>query len=388
MIQIVDKSQCCGCGACVQRCPKQCIVMTEDEEGFLYPKVDTLSCIDCGLCEKVCPEQNIMLKREPLHCYAAYNLDETIRFQSSSGGIFTLLAEAVLKKGGVVFGARFNEQWTVVHDFTESKDNLSLFRGSKYMQSEINNTFLQVERFLKNLRLVLFTGTPCQIAALKKFLRKEYDNLITLEIVCHGVPSPLMWKSFLCEKKRKLKADKILDISFRNKDTGWNGYSVTIKYRKQGSKKDFVFSEPYSENFYMRGFLSDIYIRPSCYKCSFKELKSGADITLGDFWGIQNVMPEFNDNKGVCCTLVTSKKGITLFNMISAKIKECMFCDIIQGNPAIMKSAKMNVDRSNFFSLYYENNSFIKSIDRFVSDSFLLRIKKNTYKLLRKFYLR
>lgn len=203
MIELKDKKNCCGCASCVQRCPKHCISLIEDEEGFLYPKVDLETCIDCGLCEKVCPVLNKDEKREPLAVYAANNKDEEIRKSSSSGGIFTLLAENIISRGGVVFGARFNEKWEVVHDFVEKTEDLTLFRGSKYVQSKIGDTYYKASLFLKEGRQVLFSGTPCQIAGLRKYLRKDYDNLLTIDFICHGAPSPGVFRTFLRDELQK-----------------------------------------------------------------------------------------------------------------------------------------------------------------------------------------
>lgn len=244
MIQIKDKSACCGCSACVQICPKRCIVLKEDKEGFLYPVVNQTLCIECGKCEKACPELHPFDAGESLKAYAAKHPDDAVRAESSSGGIFTLLADAVIDAGGVVFGARFDNDWSVVHDFTETHEGLQAFRGSKYVQSRIGSTYEQAERFLKSGRKVLFTGTPCQIAGLKRYLHKEYENLWAVDFVCHGVPSPLVWKKYLeetiarqCEKNTVLLHSKSLvsernsiahewmrkidAISFRNKNLGW-----------------------------------------------------------------------------------------------------------------------------------------------------------------------
>ncbi len=203
MIEIKEKYNCCGCSACVQICPKQCISLSADNEGFLYPQVDTAVCINCGLCEKVCPVINQNEPRMPLEVYAAKNTDEEIRLKSSSGGIFTLLAEHIISEGGVVFGARFNENWEVVHDYTETVEGLESFRGSKYVQSIIGENFKKAKFFLDEGRNVLFSGTPCQVAGLKKFLRKEYENLLTVEVVCHGVPSPMVWHDYLDYRRAK-----------------------------------------------------------------------------------------------------------------------------------------------------------------------------------------
>lgn len=246
MINIIDKKNCCGCNACVQHCPKSCITMQEDEEGFLYPIVDQEVCIDCGLCEKVCPVLNQGEERKPLQVYAANNTNEEIRMQSSSGGVFTLLAETIIQEGGVVFGARFNDDWEVIHDYTETQEGLATFRGSKYVQSRIGDSYCQAEQFLKKGRKVLFSGTPCQIAGLNLFLRKEYNNLLTVDFICHGVPSPGVWKSYLEElialqgnrknsvlsHSKPIILNSIRDISrieFRNKRLGWKKYSFALR---------------------------------------------------------------------------------------------------------------------------------------------------------------
>lgn len=200
MINIAVKSKCTGCSACVQRCPKQCISFEEDSEGFYYPQVNLSLCINCGLCEKVCPVLQQDKPRNPVIVYAAKNSNLSTRLASSSGGIFALLAETILRQNGVVFGARFDNEWNVIHDYTESLDGLSVFLGSKYVQSKIGNTYKYAERFLKEGRKVLFSGTPCQIVGLKKYLRKDYDTLLTVDFVCHGVPSPMIWRDYLNEK--------------------------------------------------------------------------------------------------------------------------------------------------------------------------------------------
>ena len=233
MITINNKHNCCGCSACVQACPKQCISFEEDEQGFRYPLVDKAICVDCGMCEKVCPVLNAGEPRQPLAVYAAINPNEEIRKESSSGGIFTALAESVLDEGGVVFGARFNDQWEVVHAYTESKEGLAPFRGSKYVQSRVGETYRQTKVFLQQGRKVMYTGTPCQIAGLKRYLGKEYDQLLTVDVVCHGVPSPMVWRDYL----RDITSDnlpQIASINFRDKSTGWKNFRLKI-YKQEGN---------------------------------------------------------------------------------------------------------------------------------------------------------
>ena len=367
MIEIKDKKDCCGCAACVQICPKVCNRLVEDAEGFLYPHVDRNSCIDCGLCEKVCPIINVGEPREPLCCYAAKNKDERIRIESSSGGVFTLLAENIIDDGGVVFGARFDDKWDVVHDYTETKSGLAAFRGSKYVQSRIGNTFRQAESFLKEGRKVLFSGTPCQIKGLKLYLRKDYDNLLTVDFICHGVPSPGVWRQYLDEtfmkpdrregrrKNTVLSSPKdipvITGISFRDKKLGWKKYSFVVRGKSAGQadKNSVLLSDMHQNNVYMKAFLSDLILRPSCYGCRAKGGRSGSDITIADFWGIQNVLPEFDDDKGVSLLIINSqniKEQLQIEKYSSAKI---LYEDIFHYNPSFEQSSTLPRNRNNFF---------------------------------------
>ena len=225
MIEVKNKKDCCGCHACSAICAKHCITMKSDEEGFLYPIVDKDACTNCGLCEKVCPMLNQSEPSPPLKVYAGKNKDEEIRCQSSSGGIFTLLAEKVIGEGGVVFGAKFDKNWDVVHSWTDTLEGIAVFRGSKFVQSTIGEAYLDIKHFLKQGRKVLFSGTPCQITGLKKFLRKDYNNLLTVEVVCHGVASPRIWNEYL----KSLQLKNIGAISHKDKSSGWRGYSFSIK---------------------------------------------------------------------------------------------------------------------------------------------------------------
>lgn len=375
MIDIKEKYNCCGCSACVQICPKQCISMTADNEGFLYPQVDSSICIDCGLCEKVCPIINQNGPREPLAVYAAKNTNEEIRLKSSSGGIFTLLAEQVIAEGGVVFGVRFNKNWEVIHDYTETSEGLEAFRGSKYVQSVIGDNYIKAKRFLNNGRKVLFSGTPCQIAGLKNFLRKDYENLLTVEVVCHGVPSPMVWRDYLDYKRAERAAGKntvssslnelpvITGISFRDKTNGWKKYGFRICYAASKAAENSVSESaktanceitPFNENLFMKGFLKNIYLRPSCYHCAARQGKSGADISIADYWGIQSIHPEIDDDKGTGLVLINTKQGANYFNSIANQINSLTsnYNNAIMQNPCIVKSVKEPNRRHLFWRNY------------------------------------
>lgn len=393
MINITDKSKCCGCAACVQRCPKQCITMQADKEGFSYPVVDTSACVGCGLCEKVCPVINKGDVREPKAVYAAKNCDENVRLQSSSGGVFTILAEQVIKVGGVVFGARFNEEWDVVHSYTETIEGLAAFRGSKYVQSRIGDSYKQAEAFLKQGREVLFSGTPCQIAGLKCFLCKEYDNLLTVECVCHGVPSPKVWQGYLDDVKRPQGVDGkntvssisngmpvITGIHFRDKSNGWKKFGFHLGLKSaigadQNSVSTSVMSTslltPFYDNPFMRAFLADFILRPSCYNCPAKAGRSEADIALADFWGIEKVLPQFDDDKG--CSLVLDYTSRAEYKK-ECDIMPAVYEDAVKYNPAIVCSVAKPQNRAFYFHRFDKGRGCIGALNDTLSSGFLMRI--------------
>ncbi len=348
MIDIKDKKECCGCGACEQRCPKQCISMQADEEGFLYPQADAALCIDCGLCEKVCPVINRAAARRPMAVYAARNPNRNVRAASSSGGIFTLLAESVLAAGGVVFGAKFDERWGVEHDYTETPDGLAAFRGSKYLQSRTGRTFKQAERFLRQGRTVLYSGTPCQIAGLRRYLRKDYANLVAVEVVCHGVPSPLVWKRWLKETVEKAGGTvaEVARVNFRDKCSGWKNYSLSIYARGHSAP---LCRELSAENSYMRGFLADLFLRPACYACPSRDFSSGSDITLGDFWGIGTLLPDLDDDGGVSVVTANTGRGREWVRAMAAAWQETTYEVLVARQPSICHSAPEPPRRATFF---------------------------------------
>lgn len=339
MIDIKDKYKCCGCSSCAQRCPKGCITMVPDEEGFLYPLVDASTCIDCGLCEKVCPMVNRQEAVSPKFVCAAINCSDEIRANSSSGGIFTMLAERILEQGGVVFGACFDKKWKVVHGYVGDEKTheqklqaLAKFRGAKYSQSIIGDTYLQAREFLKEGRIVLFSGTGCQIAGLKLFLRKDYDNLLTIEIACHGVPSPMVWRDYVQKVSNGSPLSKIV---FRDKRNGWNGYGLSLV----GTDGQELMYERTTANDFMQCFLNDLCVRPSCTNCPAKSGASGADVLIGDFWGIEGMHPEMYDNKGCSLVIAFTEKGKTVFDSLDCTYVETTFEEAYRYNPCIVQSS-------------------------------------------------
>lgn len=345
MLTITDKKDCTGCFACISICPQDCITMESDEEGFWYPQIDREKCTDCGCCETVCPIlQTRQVESKPF-AYACYNKDENVRKDSSSGGLFTLIAEHVMDQGGIVFGVCFDEDFNVLHSSAEKQEDLHKFRGSKYAQSQIGTTFRQAKEIFETGRQVMFTGTPCQIAGLKSYLQKDYDNLFCMDIICHGVPSPQVWQKYK-QYRRSVDYAVPQNISFRHKKEGWKRFAVQFKYAN-GTE----YLQPFTKDFYMKAFLKNVCLRPSCYDCHFKSLQRESDVTLADFWGVQEIMPDMDDDKGTSLIFVHSEKGKELLGRIRNNIvlKETDINKAVSYNPSAIRSAENNPNRGKFF---------------------------------------
>lgn len=363
--------------------------MEFDEEGFQYPQIDIHQCVDCGLCKSVCPIINQSEPKEPIDGYAAINPNETIRLESSSGGIFSMLAENIINQGGVVFGAKFNDKWEVVHNYTETIDGLADFRGSKYVQSRIENCYIKTKEFLETGRDVLFSGTPCQIAGLKRFLRKDYSNLLTIDIICHGVPSPMVWNNYL--KSISDKIGEIGHITFRWKLQGWKNYC--FRAMRKDTEQITNSSEsvpvlglysPYRDNEYFKAFLHDLSLRPSCYACPAKSGRSGSDITIADFWGIQHILPDFDDDKGCNLVLVNTQKGANAFNNCNCLNHSVDINVALKHNQSYMTSSRLNKYRGLFFTLIkkHEIKDALAIIAKKQQPSLLRRIASKSKQLL------
>jgi len=345
MIQVIQKQRCTGCYACSTVCPEHCIAMKSDTEGFGYPEADVSKCIRCGLCEKVCPVMNKQEIHHQPQAYACYAADEEIRMHSSSGGIFPLLAEQVIDSGGVVFGAGFEIDFTVVHGYAQTKEELGKFRGSKYVQSKIGDAYKAAKEFLEQGRPVLFTGTPCQVEGLKSYLGKPYANLFCVDMVCHGVPSPKVWRKYISYRESCAKSG-VRAVDFRDKSKGWKSYHVFFVFQ-DGTR----YQKVYHKDFYMNAFLKDICLRPSCYDCPFKTLQRQSDITLADFWGIQDILPELDDDKGTSLIFVHTAKGQFLLERIKERMvyQETDIYKAVEYNPSAVKSARYHPKRDDFF---------------------------------------
>lgn len=304
-----SKDTCCGCTACSNICPKQCISMQSDAEGFKYPIVDENLCVDCGLCLKVCPWENYDLS-QPLKVFAVKAKNKEIQYLSSSGGAFREIAEKLHHERYHVFGASYSADFTKVqHIQIDNVSDLNCLRGSKYVQSDLHEVFLKIRALLNSGKKVLFSGTGCQVAGLKSFLRKDFDNLFTIDILCHGVPSPKLFEQFIDSIKSEF--GEITSINMKDKSDGWGHQKIRIVASKD---VPVDVSQIWSKIFYSR-----LTMRPSCYGCKFMTIKRAGDISLGDYWGIEKIAPDFSDKSGVSLVLLNNDKGIDLFNKIRYK---------------------------------------------------------------------
>ena len=372
MINITEKTNCCGCSACASICPKNCIRMKEDKEGFLYPNVDKDICVNCSLCKKVCPIiNNIEEKFFKQKGYLVQIKDEKIRLESTAGGAFSAIAQYVLKKNGVVFGVQYDKDFNVIHTYIENEKDLYLYRNSKYVQSKIGNTFKQAKQFLQQNRLVCFSGTPCQIEGLKKYLQREYENLITIDIVCHAVPSPLVWHKYIQLKKNKY-GNKITNILFRDKK--YFGYKYSQMTLKDINNVDLEYNGVESD-YMLRAFFSDICDRPSCYKCKFKKRYRVSDFTIWDCFITGLLAKELDDDKGTTRVLIHSAKGNDIFDIIKSDFRYKNICVdlLIKDVYEMFYSVKYNNNRIKFmhdinllnekdlFEKYFKETSKIKA---------------------------
>lgn len=316
MIEITNKTKCCGCEACKNICPKQCINMKADEEGFNYPSIDRDVCINCHLCEKICPILNTSKRNGVIKAVAFQHHNTETRLQSASGGAFSAIAEYVLERNGVVYGVVFSSTWKIVHTRAESKNELYKMRGSKYVQSEINSAYCDCKNDLKNNRLVCFSGTPCQIEGLLNYLGGNNDHLITVDLVCHGVSSPKVWSIYLDDIIRKQGAT-IVEYSFRSKKTGYHDFGTEIQFSNgeciythdKGEKKDFMHL----------AYFNEICSRPSCHDCAFKTLERRSDFTLFDLWHMSDFDEQHEDDKGTTAVFVHSLKGRNIIDSLALK---------------------------------------------------------------------
>ena len=356
-IKIEEKDLCCGCTACYSVCPKNVIRMVRDNEGFLYPEVDKEKCVNCGMCKKVCPILNkAKLNEFKPKAYLFQNSNEEIRKDSTSGGIFTAIGEFVIKNNGIVYGASFDVTFAVNHIGIESVADLSKFRKSKYVQSNQNNCFKEIKQYLDSGKLVCYSGTPCQVGGLRAYLRKDYENLILVDIMCHSVPSPLVFEKYKGYILKKMNANKILNINFRDKNKYGYKYSMMTVETDNGIYSQGIDTDPY-----LRAFFSDTSVRPSCYNCHFKTMKRVSDLTIWDCFNINEIDKSFDDDKGTTRVLVQSEKGEKLLeNLDNARLKELDINVATKKVKEMTNSVNYNSKRKEFFENINDDNVFEK----------------------------
>lgn len=379
MIKIENKEKCTGCNACGDICPKDAISFVLDNEGFWYPKVSEEKCIDCHLCEKICPnlnEKNNTRNFSEPECYIAEHKSIDVVFSSTTGGMFTALADAMYSQGGYVGGAIHNKDFSVSHFISNNKDDLSLLRRSKDLQSNAEGFHKNVKKILDEGNKVLVVGLPCQIAGLKNFLRKDYEDFITVDLICAGINSPKVWRKYLDYIEEK-NGSKIVWTENKSKEYGW--HNLTQKFVFENGQEYF---DIHSTSFFIQGYIdSHIYCRPSCYCCNFKGFPRVADITIGDFWGIEKYKPEYNKDMGTNVVLINSEKGKSYFDIAKKRVnvERANLSWATGGNPALLRPiSKLATEK--------ERNDFFTRIDNEKFDSVVKDFSKKKYGI--KDYLR
>lgn len=354
--------------------------MVQDDEGFLYPKVDVKECIQCGVCKKICPIKEKKVEDKSLddvEVFACVSKNKDILMESSSGGVFTHLANVTIDNGGIVFGAAYDDKFNVYHTYAENKEELNKFRGSKYVQSDLKNTFKEVREFLLKDKYVLFSGAPCQVAGLKKYLKKDYPNLITCDFICTGVPNPKVYRAYVDYYKEKFKLE-VKNIEFRNKTYGWDNFSLLIDFKNKKYLSNRYFDA------YIQAQYSHISLRPACYKCQFKKCNSESDIKLADYWYVKELHPEIYNYNGVSLVINQSEKGKKLFSRIACIINSVPSTieNVIKTNASFTRSANESRSRESFLEVI-ENTEDYRKIVKCIQDLTKVPLKRKVIVWLR-----
>ena len=364
-INIENDKDCCGCRACENICPQNAITMEKNQEGFYYPKVNYEKCVDCGLCRKACPMANKIDKNKEKYleqpkCYAVTTKNEDVLNKSTSGGMFYEIAKYVLDKNGIVYGSTMDKDLKVKHIAIERLEEMPKIMGSKYVYSDLGDCFKKIREQLNINKVVLFSGLPCQCAALQNYLLKDYDNLITVEVVCHGTPNQELFDKYIIYLENKEKA-KVIDYKFRSKEASrWGKYKSLVTYKKENK----IFSRKINADFdkYYSAFLNAESLRKSCYVCPFANKERKSDITLGDFWGIENINTKLSSKNGVSSTIINTNKGLTIFNNILNNVdyKEVTFTEISKKNLQLTTPSNRGNNRNDWYN-DFESKEFIKN---------------------------
>lgn len=380
MVTITDKEKCCGCSACANICHKRAIQMVQDKEGFLYPKANASLCNGCGLCEKVCPitQKEAPKAKDLKRAYLIQHRKKDVLLESTAGGAFTAIAEYVIEQGGVVFGAAFDPQFKVIHTSTQNSAELAQFRNSKYVQSDLGDTFRQVKSLLSVGQLVCYSGTPCQIQGLRKYLMKDYENLILVDVVCRAVPSPGVWKKYFAWENAK---GTITSVRFRDKSLGYQYSTMKIKKRDGSVCQGGIESQPW-----LRMFFSGMIIRPSCASCKFRSPQRIADFTIWDCFNIYRLDKHFPEDAGTTRILVHTEKGMELLLKIKQQlhIKEIPFEDAVAGIREMSESPALHEHRSAFFH-DLEKMEMSDLLNKYFPVTWKVKLKRNVRLAMNKY---
>lgn len=371
-----NKKLCNGCGICVLKCPKGAITMIEDAEGFMYPQIDEKKCIKCGICEKIC--SNSPTKNEyKITAYATKNKNSQERRTSTSGGMFKLIANNIIDKNGVVFGVKYDENLKVVHDYAESILDCKRFSISKYVRSDLRDSYNKVKEFLEKDRYVLFSGTPCQCYALRKFLQQDYKKLVICEIVCHSNPSPKVFEMYRKNREQQ-NGKKIKMMHFRSKN----------KEMQNGPYLEFTDGKIKSDRTFNKAFNDMLISRPSCSQCQFCDINRKADITIGDFWGIENIFPEFIDNDGISLLTINTERGNEIFQEVK-EFMEYKEADLLRTFESNHNSNQL--EHKNREELFKEiengrisENNIAEMLERYTQISIIRRAVRKLKRMLKK----
>ncbi len=369
MIDQIEKNSCVLCGACLQRCPNNCISFEEEYYSFSYPTIDKTRCTQCNLCERVCPVLHIPKSNSLKRCYAARSKCEKILKHSSSGGIFYELASEIIQQGGAVAGAAFDKNFKVRHEIVFEQDDILRLCGSKYVQSDISGVFPQIKRLLNEGKKILFVGSSCQTAALVTYLGNKPSNLLLIDFICHGIVSDKVFQEYknLLEKKYK---SKIKSFEFRNKENSWlySGLKVEFENGK-------VYSAPLFKDLYMQGYFHNLNLKEACYSCGYKNFKGNSDITIGDFWGVQDLYPDFFNELGNSIVVINSNDGLKFFNdvekgliYIPIKVE-----DIVKYNKGLFEPFSNDEGRKEYFKSA-KKKGYIRPLLKYVKTPFYKRL--------------
>lgn len=378
MIFVTNKTKCCGCTACAKVCPKRCIIMRQDKEGFRYPYVDTERCINCGLCDKSCPILNKREIKGKLNAVAVQNREKDTLYHSAAGGAFSAIATITIKNGGVVYGAAYDEKMVVRHKSACTIDELNKFRSSKYVQSDLGNVYIDVEKKLQQGKEVCFSGTPCQIVGLKNYLKREYSSLVTVDLVCKGVGSPEVLKQYVELQEKRYKS-AVIGMNFKRKTYGYHSSTMAVNFDNGKLYSCGGITDPM-----MRSFRANICLRPSCSECSFKGRYRVSDLTIFDCWHYSELTGKKDDDKGHTAVLIHSEKGKQRIQQCGGllTVDEINPDEVIKLDGIMVENCVTNHKKRDVYMSILEKEGLEKAIEKCIPITNIDRYKEASKKFL------